>query len=33
MFAQSTSALTTDLCVACIIFVQRNEIRFVLVNQ
>ncbi|KRY06061.1 hypothetical protein T01_10829 [Trichinella spiralis] len=33
MFARSIFALTTDLCVACIIFVQGNEIRFVLVNQ
>ncbi|KRX81481.1 hypothetical protein T12_5617 [Trichinella patagoniensis] len=33
MFARSISALTTDLCVAQIMFVQRNEIRFILVNQ
>ncbi|KRX30225.1 hypothetical protein T06_829 [Trichinella sp. T6] len=42
MFARSISALTTDaisiclllsLCVTCILFVQRNEIRFILVNQ
>ncbi|KRY03717.1 hypothetical protein T12_12144 [Trichinella patagoniensis] len=33
MFARSISALNTDLCAACIIFAQRNEIRFILVNQ